>query len=257
MTDGSSPTNRSSLPARVRSPTTTRADRHRAERQHLDSARRGALMFDPKTRSSRSTGQDDRRGQTYGLGGRRGGQRLVDAVQTWTRRPRRRRSPGKTWGVPHVPARTAGDRAPPWRTRVFYHKSVASVLGTFARPGGRAPPLSDRQNGTTYGRELGGHEPREDRLQSRSRQLPQGARRRASLQHRRRKNHAWWTNLTLAMRSASSIRSRDSDDLQSPVVGAEPPPHRLDDARGEAWVPYREADRAARLQLRIRRRSTR
>ena len=65
------------------------------------------------------------------------------------------------------------------------------------------------------------------------------------------KNHMIWTNLM----SDDAVAKLDPKTEQwtvykLPSIGAELRHITVDDIRGDVWVPYREADRAARLQFR-------
>ena len=218
------------------------------------SARRGALMFDPKTKQF--TFHHDKTigdGQTYGAAADANGngwwtQFNMDTVVHADL------ATGKTYEFPMEPpdklevALTPADRE-------FYHNIGGNrFAGTFARPGGQAPRrLSTDKNGTHvwvanwWGMNLAKIDFKTKKVVS-YHKVPDGGHPYNTVVD---KNHAVWTNLTLDDAVGKfDPKSGQWTIYKLPVIGAELRHIGFDDARGEVWVPYREADRAARLQFR-------
>jgi streptogramin lyase len=218
------------------------------------SARRGALMFDPKTKKFRF--HQDKTigdGQTYGAAADASGNGWwtqfnmdtvvhADAVT------------GQTYEFPMRPPDRMEILLTP-ADREFYHNIGGDRFsGTFARPGGQAPRrLSTDKNGTSvwvanwWGANLA-------KIDSKTKKVvgyykvPNGANPYNTVVD---KNHVVWTNLT----PDDAVGKFDPKTEQwtiykLPSIGAELRHIGFDDIRGDVWVPYREADRAARLQFR-------
>ncbi|MGE3511954.1 MAG: hypothetical protein AB7N65_24080, partial [Vicinamibacterales bacterium] len=138
--------------------------------------------------------------------------------------------------------------------REFYHNIGGDRFsGTFARPGSQAPRrLSTDKGGTAvwvanwWGENLA-------RIDTRTKKtsyykLPFRANPYNTVID---KGHIVWTNLT----SDDAVgrfdpRTEQWTIYRLPSIGAELRHIAFDDARGDVWLPYREADRAARLQFR-------
>jgi streptogramin lyase len=216
------------------------------------SARRGALMFDQKAR--RFTFFHDKTigdGQTYGAAADSNGngwwtQFNMDLVVHADL------AAGKTFEFPmQPPDRTEVTLTP--EDREFYHNIGGDRFsGTFARPGSQAPRrLSTDKRGTSVwvANWWGGNLARIDTKTKKVsyHRLPYGNPYNTVVD----RNHVVWTNLT----SDDAVGRFDPATGQwtiykLPSIGAELRHIAVDDLRGDVWVPYREADRAARLQFR-------
>lgn len=217
------------------------------------SARRGALMFNQQTK--KFTFYQDKTigdGQTYGA--------TADANGNgwWTQ--------FNMDNVVHADVKTGEVFEFPMRPpdkmevvltpadREFYHNIGGDRFsGTFARPGSQAPRrLSTDKNGTGvwvanwWGVNLARIDAKTKKVTYHK--VPLNANPYNTVID---KNHIVWTNLT----SDDAVGRFDPKTEQwtiykLPIVGAELRHIAFDDARGDVWVPYREADRAARLQFR-------
>ena len=218
------------------------------------SARRGALMFDPKTKKFRfypdKTIGD---GQTYGAAADAEGNGWwtqfnmdtvvhADAVS------------GRTWEFPMYPPDRLEIALTP-EDREFYHNIGGNRFsGTFARPGGQAPRrLSTDKNGTHvwvanwWGMNLAKIDYKAKKVVS-YHKVPDGGHPYNTVVD---KNHVVWTNLTLDDAVGKfDPKSGQWTIYKLPIVGAELRHIAVDDRTGDVWVPYREADRAARLEFR-------
>jgi streptogramin lyase len=218
------------------------------------SARRGALMFDQKTKKftffhDKTIGD----GQTYGAAADANGngwwtQFNMDMVVHADV------ASGQTYEFPMRPpdrmevALTPADRE-------FYHNIGGDRFsGTFARPGSQAPRrLSTDKNGTSvwvanwWGENLAKIDIKTKKVVGYYK-VPTGSNPYNTVVD---KNHVVWTNLT----PDDAVGRFDPKTEQwtiykLPSIGAELRHIGFDDLRGDVWVPYREADRAARLQFR-------
>jgi streptogramin lyase/mono/diheme cytochrome c family protein len=216
------------------------------------SARRGALMFDQKSKTfkffhDKTIGD----GQTYGAAADANGsgwwtQFNMDTVVHADI------ATGKTYEFPmRPPDRTEVTLTP--EDRDFYHNIGGDRFsGTFARPGSQAPRrLSTDKRGTSvwvanwWGENLA-------RIDIKTKdvsyhKLPYGNPYNTVVD----KNHVVWTNIT----SDDAVGKFDPKSgkwtiYKLPSIGAELRHIGFDDIRGDVWVPYRESDRAARLQFR-------
>ena len=216
------------------------------------SARRGALMFDPKSKTftffqDKTIGD----GQTYGTATDAAGngwwtQFNMDMVVT------RDVASGVTYEIPMRPDHAEVALTP--ADREFYHNIGGDRFsGTFARPGSQAPRrLSADKNGSTvwvanwWGMNLA-------RIDVKTRKtlyypLPVNTNPYNTVVD---KTHMVWTNLM----NDDAVAKLDPGTgrwtvYKLPSLGAELRHIAFDDLRGDVWVPYREADRAARLQFR-------
>lgn len=217
------------------------------------SARRGALMFDPKTKKFRFF-QDKTigDGQTYGAAADAAGngwwtQFNMDTVVHADA------SSGQTYEVPMRPPERMEVVLTPEDREFYYNIGGDRFSGTFARPGAQAPRrLSTDKSGSTvwvanwWGMNLA-------KIDVKTRKatyynLPINANPYNTVVD---KNHMVWTNLM----SDDAVAKLDPKTEQwtiykLPSIGAELRHIAVDDIRGEVWVPYRESDRAARLQFR-------
>jgi virginiamycin B lyase len=217
------------------------------------SARRGALMFDPKAK--RFTFFQDKTigdGQTYGATSDANGngwwtQFNMDMVVHADV------ATGQTFEFPMRPPDRMEVVLTP-EDREFYHNIGGDrYSGTFARPGAQAPRrLSSDKNGTSvwvanwWGNNLAKIDTKTKKVTYHK--LPINANPYNTVVD---KNHAVWTNLM----SDDAVAKFDPKTEQwtiykLPSVGTELRHIGFDDQRGEVWVPYRESDRAARLQFR-------
>jgi streptogramin lyase len=218
------------------------------------SARRGALMFDQKTKKFRFF-QDKTigDGQTYGAAADANGngwwtQFNMDMVVHADV------ATGQTFEFPMRPPDRMEVVLTP-EDREFYHNIGGDRFsGTFARPGAQAPRrLSTDKNGTTvwvanwWGENIAKIDIKTKKVVGYYR-VPTGANPYNTVVD---KNHVVWTNLT----PDDAVGRFDPKTEQwtiykLPSIGAELRHIGFDDLRGDVWVPYREADRAARLQFR-------
>ena len=153
-------------------------------------------------------------------------------------------------------ARPTGWRSPLTpEDREFYHNIGGDRFsGTFARPGAQAPRrLSTDKNGTSvwvanwWGENIAKIDIKTKKVVGYY-SVPTGANPYNTVVD---KNHVVWTNLT----PDDAVGKFDPKTEQwtiykLPSIGAELRHIGFDDLRGDVWVPYREADRAARLQFR-------
>ena len=217
------------------------------------SARRGALMFDPKAKSfkffhDKTIGD----GQTYGAATDANGngwwtQFNMDTVVHHDL------ASGQTHEIPMKPSDRLEVALTP-ADREFYHNIGGDrFAGTFARPGSQAPRrLSTDKNGTSvwvanwWGQNLA-------RIDTKTRKvtyfkLPINSNPYNTVVD---KNHNVWTNLMNEDAVAKLDPKTDRWTIYKlPSIGAELRHIALDEQKGDIWVPYREADRAARLQFR-------
>ena len=217
------------------------------------SARRGALMFDPKTKKFRFF-QDKTigDGQTYGAAADAAGngwwtQFNMDTVVHADA------ASGATYEVPMRPPERMEVVLTPEDREFYYNIGGDRFSGTFARPGAQAPRrLSTDKSGTAvwvanwWGMNLA-------KIDVKTRKatyynLPINANPYNTVVD---KNHMVWTNLM----SDDAVAKLDPKTEQwtiykLPSIGAELRHIAVDDIRGDVWVPYRESDRAARLQFR-------
>ena len=217
------------------------------------SARRGALMFDPKTKKFRFF-QDKTigDGQTYGAAADAAGngwwtQFNMDTVVHADA------ASGETYEVPMRPPERMEVVLTPEDREFYYNIGGDRFSGTFARPGAQAPRrLSTDKSGTAvwvanwWGMNLA-------KIDVKTRKatyynLPINANPYNTVVD---KNHMVWTNLM----SDDAVARLDPKTEQwtiykLPSIGAELRHIAVDDIRGDVWVPYRESDRAARLQFR-------
>jgi streptogramin lyase len=217
------------------------------------SARRGALMFDQKTKKftffqDKTIGD----GQTYGAAADVNGngwwtQFNMDTVVHADVKS------GQTFEFPMQPPDRMEVVLTP-EDREFYHNIGGDRFsGTFARPGSQAPRrLSTDKNGTSvwvanwWGENLAEIDIKTRKVKYHK--LPINSNPYNTVVD---KNHTVWTNLT----PDDAVGKFDPKSGQwtiykLPSIGAELRHIAFDDARGDVWVPYREADRAARLQFR-------
>jgi virginiamycin B lyase len=217
------------------------------------SARRGALMFSQQTK--KFTFYPDKTigdGQTYGATADANGNgwwtqfNMDNVVHADVKT-------GETFEFPMRPPEKMEVVLTP-ADREFYHNIGGDRFsGTFARPGSQAPRrLSTDKNGTGvwvanwWGENLARIDTKTKKVTYHK--VPLNANPYNTVID---KNHIVWTNLT----SDDAVGRFDPKTEQwtvykLPVVGAELRHIAFDDARGDVWVPYREADRAARLQFR-------
>ncbi len=217
------------------------------------SARRGALMFDPKAKSfkffhDKTIGD----GQTYGAATDANGngwwtQFNMDTVVHHDL------ASGQTHEIPMKPSDRLEVALTP-ADREFYHNIGGDrFAGTFARPGSQAPRrLSTDKNGTSvwvanwWGQNLA-------RIDTKTRKvtyfkMPINSNPYNTVVD---KNHNVWTNLMNEDAVAKLDPKTDRWTIYKlPSIGAELRHIALDEQKGDIWVPYREADRAARLQVR-------
>jgi virginiamycin B lyase len=217
------------------------------------SARRGALMFDPETRKFRFF-QDKTigDGQTYGAAADKAGngwwtQFNMDTVVHADV------ASGQTYEVPMRPPDRSEVALTPEDREFYYNIGGDRYSGTFARPGAQAPRrLSTDKNGdSVWVANWWGENLAKIDLKTRKAtyyRLPIHANPYNTVVD---KNHMVWTNLM----SDDAVAKFDPKTEQwtiykLPSIGAELRHIAADDIRGDVWVPYREADRAARLQFR-------
>jgi len=220
------------------------------------SARRGALMFDPSTKKFRFF-QDKTigDGQTYGAAAD------VNGNGWWTQFNMDNVvhadvASGQTYEIPMRPPDRAEVVMTPADREFYYNIGGDRFSGTFARPGSQAPRrLSTDKNGQAawvanwWGSNLA-------RIDLKTRKvtyykLPAPISSANPYNTVVDKNHMVWTNLM----SDDAVAKLDPKTEQwtvykLPSIGAELRHITVDDIRGDVWVPYREADRAARLQFR-------
>jgi streptogramin lyase len=217
------------------------------------SARRGALMFDPATKAFRffqdKTVGD---GQTYGA--------ATDAQGNgwWTQFNmdnvvHHDVAANQTYDIPMRPP----DRMEVVLTpddRDFYHNIGGDRFsGTFARPGAQAPRrLSvDRANNTVWVANWWGANLAKIDVKTRKVtyvKVPFNSNPYNTIVD---KNHMVWTNLTTDDAVGKFDPKTEKWTIYKlPSIGTELRHIAVDDKLGEVWVPYRESDRAARLQFR-------
>jgi virginiamycin B lyase len=217
------------------------------------SARRGALMFDPATKAFRFF-QDKTigDGQTYGA--------ATDAQGNgwWTQFNmdnvvHHDVAANQTYDIPMRPP----DRMEVVLTpddRDFYHNIGGDRFsGTFARPGAQAPRrLSvDRASNTVWVANWWGANLAKIDVKTRKVtyiKVPFNSNPYNTIVD---KNHMVWTNLTTDDAVGKFDPKTEKWTIYKlPSIGAELRHIAVDDKLGEVWVPYRESDRAARLQFR-------
>lgn len=217
------------------------------------SARRGALMFDQNTKKFRFF-QDKTigDGQTYGATADANGngwwtQFNMDTVVHGDV------ATGKTFEVPMRPPDVNEPVLLPEDYEFYHNIGGDRFSGTFARPGSQAPR---RLSGDLTGDNVwvanwwGGNLAKIDVKTRKASyyKLPINADPYNTVVD---KNHMVWTNLM----SDDAVARFDPKTEQwtiykLPSIAAETRHIAVDDLRGEVWVPYRESDRAARLQFR-------
>jgi streptogramin lyase len=160
---------------------------------------------------------------------------------------------GKTYEVPMRPPNVNEPVLLPEDYEFYHNIGGDRFSGTFARPGAQAPRrLSADMNGESVwvANWWGGNLAKID-LKTRKAtyyKLPIHADPYNTVVD---KNHLIWTNLM----SDDAVARFDPKSEQwtiykLPSIAAEIRHIAVDDIRGEVWVPYRESDRAARLQFR-------
>ena len=160
---------------------------------------------------------------------------------------------GQTYEIPMKPPQTTEIVLTPEDYEFYHNIGGNRFSGTFARPGAQAPRrLSADLNGNTVwvANWWGGNLARIDTKTRKTTyySLPISSNPYNTIVD---KNHMVWTNLM----SDDAIARFDPKTEQwtiykLPSIGTETRHIAVDDARGEVWVPYRESDRAARLQFR-------
>lgn len=218
------------------------------------SARRGALMFDQQTK--KFTFYPDKTigdGQTYGAAADANGngwwtQFNMDTVVHADV------ASGKTYEFPMRPPEQMEVPLTP-ADREFYHNIGGDRFsGTFARPGSQAPRrLSSDRNGSHvwvanwWGQNLAKIDFKTKKVVGYYKVPGEGHPYNTVVD----KNHNVWSNLTLDDAVAKFDPKTEAWTIfKLPSIGAELRHIAMDDARGDVWLPYREADRAARLQFR-------